>query len=165
MREIEISDTSGHVSVCLWGEKSGLKILSGEEVTIGPVTVGLERSSKKKRLNSVKSTCIERNRYWTCVVEAASELNVYPMELLIEGGECLVLEKDYGVRFSDFPVAIVIERDGDKIVSVELVNEVEMAGQEADVAAGTAGVANAEAHGETAGVAAPADGEVDAVDE
>ena len=42
------------------------------------------------------------------------------MDLLVQGGDSVVLERDFGVAFGDLPKAIVIERVGNEIMSLEV---------------------------------------------
>ena len=44
----------------------------------------------------------------------------YPMELLLTGGGSLTINQNYGISFETLPKTIVIQKDGDTIVDIQL---------------------------------------------
>nr|XP_054775559.1 uncharacterized protein LOC129284111 [Lytechinus pictus] len=111
-RELFVMDDEDQVKVMIWGEEAMRPIKNDSCVTLTGLEVGLD--GKGVTLHSSPSTVIERRRFTEEKVEAATNEG-FPMQLFLDSGEVLEINRDFGIDWNNLPCRVSLERsvDGD----------------------------------------------------
>ncbi|XP_041470931.1 uncharacterized protein LOC121420389 [Lytechinus variegatus] len=109
-RELFVMDDEDQVKVMIWGEEALRPIKSDSCVTLTGLEVGVD--GKGVTLHSSPSTIIERQRFTEEKVEAATDEG-FPMQLFLESGEVLEINRDFGIDWNNLPCRVSLERSVD----------------------------------------------------